>query len=71
MIDRKKKKRNISAINVDKGFITLLKVESALRGKSVLAFTREVADNEKLFTEYLSENKPKGLKRKNGFGFDF
>lgn len=62
--------RRVNVI-VDEKFRAILKAEAALHGKSLFEFTRGVANDEKLFTEYLSEDKQKGLRRKNGFGFKF
>ena len=69
MVVRRKGKR--ATLVVDERFKTLLKVESALHGKTIYEFTREIGDNETLFTEYLRDEKEKGLRRKKGFGFKF
>lgn len=60
-----------TTIVVDEGFKAIIKAEAALNGKSVFQFTRDVAKDEKLFSEYLCDDKQKGLRRKNGFGFRF
>lgn len=64
-------KRDSSVLKVDKGFKAILKAEAALKGKSVMEFTKDIASEEKFFSEYLCEDKQKGLRRKNGFGFKF
>ena len=64
-------KKHPSIIHVHPKFKALLKVECALNGgKSMYDFTEELASQEELVSEYI-KNKPKGMRRKNGFGFKF
>lgn len=58
-------------LKVDEGFKAIIKAEAALHGKSVADFTESIAKNEKFISEYFSEDKQKGLRRKDGFGFRF
>lgn len=58
-------------IIVDEKFRAILKAEAALHGKSLFQFTNNIANEEKLFSEYLSDDKQKGLRRRGGFGFKF
>jgi hypothetical protein len=51
-------------------FHALLKVESALNGKSIYQFSKELGEGEVLMSDYLKD-KEKGIRRKNGFGFKF
>jgi len=60
-----------TTVSVSPGFKALLKAEAALNGKTVTDFTDELSKDEKFISEYFSENKNKGLRRKNGFGFNF
>ena len=62
-----KKKSNLV---VHPKFHALLKVESALNGKSIYDFTKELGEGEVLVTDYLKD-KEKGVRRKGGFGFNF
>lgn len=67
-------KRRVVTLKVDKKFRDLIKVESALQGKSICSFTRDLADEDVLFSEYMKSTKGKKKdiirKGKGGFSFD-
>lgn len=58
-------------MKVAEGFKAIIKAEAALHGKSVANFTESIAKKEKFISEYFSDDKQKGLRRKDGFGFRF
>lgn len=59
-----------SGLSVHPKFHALLKIESALNGKTMFEFTKELGEKEVMFGDYL-KNKDKGIRRKGGFGFNF
>ena len=55
------KKQRGAVVLVHPKFQTLLKVESALNGKSIFDFTQELGERECLISEYFINEKEKGL----------
>ena len=71
-VDLEMIKKKPTPLLVDEKFKAIIKAEAALNGKSVFQFTRDLASEERLFSNYLEEDvKGKGLKRRGGFGFRF
>lgn len=66
----KMSKKKIVVVQVSPEFRNLLKVESALRGKSIYQFSKDLADSDLLMSEYLERVRVVG-KKKTGGGFEF
>lgn len=70
-----KSKNRIVTVKVDEKFRNLLKIDSAINGKSVLGFTKELASNDVLYSDYIKDQEMKGLRKKKkgrvGFEFNF
>jgi hypothetical protein len=65
-------KKRMVLVSVCPEFRNILKVESALRGKSVVDFTRDIAGQDMFVSEYmerLQEEKRRAKKHGNGFIF--
>ena len=69
VVQRKNKK--VSNLVVHPKFHALLKIESALNGKSIFQFTKELGEEEVMFTDYMNGKEKKDIRRKGGFGFNF
>lgn len=67
----KKPKRERVNITVHPKFNTMLKVESALNGKSIYDFTKDLGERDTFFTEYLKDSNDNKDKRRVKFDFKF
>jgi hypothetical protein len=70
MVEQRRNKK-VSSLVVHPKFHTLLKIESALNGKTIYQFTKDLGEEEVMFGDYLESKDKKTIRRKGGFGFQF